>query len=161
MAELLKNGNFEGSSPIWQLNGSAAIVSDGHAMNNSQKCLRFINPAQGGEHYASQPIKIQPGTYGHVILWAKRTGNMDLWASIKIVKSGMTEYLKSPIMSDYVNDTYRTMLWNFDIPASASPDAEVRIYAKGMSGAAGTTWVVYGSRNGSECGPLTIRGPHW
>ncbi len=136
VVNLLKNHNFEATGD-WTLGNSTSGNSLAYATDAYHIGTRSIKATIGsnlGMCTIGQTVALEKGKTYTLSFYAKRTGNVDIWAQINV--GGSTFY--SPSFIPQLSSSFNRLSYSFTVPANAtSTSASIYLIA---GSATGTAW---------------------
>lgn len=136
VVNLLKNHNFEATGD-WTLGNSTSGNSLAYATDAYHIGTRSIKATIGsnlGMCTIGQTVALEKGKTYTLSFYAKRTGNVDIWAQISV--GGSTFY--SPSFIPQLSSSFNRLSYSFTVPANAtSTSASIYLIA---GSATGTAW---------------------
>ena len=136
VVNLLKNHNFEATGD-WSLGNSTSGNSLAYATDAYHIGTRSIKATIGsklGMCTIGQTVNLEKGKTYTLSFYAKRTGNVDVWAQITV--GGSTFY--SPSFIPQLSSSFNRLSYSFTVPANAtSTSASIFLIA---GSATGTAW---------------------
>lgn len=135
VVNLLKNHNFEATGD-WTLGNSTSGNSLAYATDAYHIGTRSIKATIGsnlGMCTIGQTVALEKGKTYTLSFYAKRTGNVDIWAQISV--GGSTFY--SPSFIPQLSSSFNRLSYSFTVPANAtSTSASIYLIAGSATGIA-------------------------
>lgn len=149
--ELIRDGGFSKGNTYWKKSTwySGNIIEFLSSGGQAGECVKLTVPSVGdpGQSSIYQHIPLVSGTSYTLTFYAKRTGNVDVWAEVSV--GGSTVYSESFIPQLTDGGNYVMLTFSFTVPGTAGSIARAMLRLIAGS-AGGTAWFDSASISGEK-----------